>query len=138
LKLQERKSEIGAAGESIALNAEKQCLRTECGCPDPDRDVRQVSLEGVGRGYDIESTWPGHERSIEVKTSTRASAGFFVTANDWKVPAGLGRKAWLYRVRLEVARDGELESTMCDPMNSISESAFSPASWRVELQTSDD
>ena len=64
--LLERRSELGRMGEQIAFEDEVHRLKG-LGCPDPRNWVKVVAQEDVGRGYDIESWWHGHERCIEVK-----------------------------------------------------------------------
>ena len=133
----DRRSEIGEAGERIALKDELRRLRAEeIGCSDPERYVTQISLEDVGRGYDIKSTWPGHERCIEVKSSTSAGNDIFMSSNEWRVLKELGKKAWLYRVVVDANRGGEVVLRLNDPVSQISQENFSTAVWRVRLPKS--
>ena len=74
----DRRSELGRKGEEVAVRHEKDRLRA-LGCTSPDDYVEHVALEDVGWGYDIRSTWLGHERCIEVKTSSVAGADFYVS-----------------------------------------------------------
>lgn len=105
--LLERRSEIGEAGELLVL-AEELSRLAQLGCPDPRRWVQRVALTDVGRGYDIESTWPAHERCIEVKTTTGSGNDFFLTENEIAVLTDLGPRAWLYRVVLKPDGSGNV------------------------------
>lgn len=127
----ERRSEIGRAGELIAVKDELARLAA-LGCHEPDRWVERVALADVGRGYDIASTWLGHERCIEVKSSTSAGNAFFITENERRVLGGLGPKAWLYRVVVGFDGAGEVLARVCDPMGILAAAAFVPVVFRVD------
>lgn len=134
----DRRSEIGEAGELIALEYERARLRSkDIGCPDPDRYVKHVALTDVGRGYDIESFWPGNERCIEVKSSTNSGNDIFMSDNEKRVLTELGNKAWLYRVVVDADGDGEVVLRLNDPMNKIPDTNISAAVWRIQLPKSD-
>jgi len=127
-----RKSEIGKAGELIAVLDEFERLRT-IGCPEPKKYVNRVALTDVGRGYDIESLWPGEERYIEVKSSTSLDSDFYISDNERKILTSLGASAWLYRVHVH-EREGDLgvvTKRIQNPMSLISEEDMSPVVWRV-------
>lgn len=126
----DRKSEIGKAGELIAVLDELDRLRG-LGCPDPEKYVTRVALTDVGRGYDIESVWPGEERHIEVKSSTSPESDFFISDNERKTLAGLGNAAWLYRVHVQEGGQGSVTKRIQNPMKVIAEEAMSPVVWRV-------
>ncbi|MBK8324753.1 MAG: DUF3883 domain-containing protein [Betaproteobacteria bacterium] len=99
--------------------------------PEPDPFVRHIALDDVGAGYDIESTWPGHERFIEVKSTAGQSGEIFISAREREVLLAKGRHAWLYRVSL-----GEGEASVQeihDPMNLIPDEHFTPQVWRVKV-----
>ena len=85
----------------------------------------------MGRGYDIESTWPGEERCIEVKTTTRAGSDFFLTANERTVLGELGERAWIYRVEADGNHDGKIVARLNNPMDKIAEEQMTPVVWRV-------
>ena len=104
----DRNSATGRSGELIALADERGRLRDECGCPDPERHVEHVALTDVGRGYDIESRWPGHGRFIEVKASTAEGDEIFLSDREREVLAALGPRAWIYRVRVTSQGDGRV------------------------------
>lgn len=126
----DRKSEIGKAGELIAVLDELDRLRS-LGCKEPEKYVTRVALTDVGRGYDIESVWPGEERHIEVKSSTSPESDFFISDNERKTLAGLGNAAWLYRVHVQKEGLGVVTKRVQNPMKVIAEEAMSPVVWRV-------
>jgi hypothetical protein len=135
----DRRSVIGEAGELIALEYERARLRSkDIGCPDPDRYVKYVALTDVGRGYDIESSWPGHERFIEVKSSTNSGNDIFMSDNEKRVLTVLGDRAWLYRVVVDADGDGDVVLRLNNPMNKIPETNISTAVWRIHLPKSDE
>lgn len=136
----DRRSEIGVAGELIALKFERQRVgAAEVGCPDPEYYVKHIALTDVGRGYDIESTWAGHERCIEVKSSTSSGNDIFMSDNEWTVLEALGKKAWLYRVIVNKnGGDGEVVLRLNDPISKIPKDNISTAVWRVRLPRSDE
>lgn len=134
LLMQERKSEVGQKGELIAFIDELTRLHEECDCPDPRRFVTQISTDDVSKGYDIESTYPGHERCIEVKTSTIGVGSFYLSDNERNILKQLGPKAWLYIVKLEQDGSGRVVKRLQDPINVIPESAFEPVAWKVTLR----
>jgi hypothetical protein len=127
----ERQSETGRAGEFLVVQDELERLR-QCGCPDSERHVHRIAASDVGRGYDIESTWPGEERCIEVKTTTQAGSDFFITTNEREVLTALGPKAWLYRVVLKADGTGEVIARVPDPMGALPDTAFSPVVFLVD------
>jgi len=61
--LLERQSVVGRAGEVLVILDEQDWLR-HCGCPKSEGAVLRIAEGDVGRGYDVESTWPGEERCI--------------------------------------------------------------------------
>lgn len=126
----ERNSEVGKAGELYAVQDELERLR-ECGCSDPERYVSRVALSDVGRGYDIESTWPGQERCIEVKSSIQFDSDFFLTQNERQVLSTLGTRAWLYRVWLRVNGEGPALVRVNNPIAQIGTDQMMPVVWRV-------
>ena len=128
--LLERRSEVGQAGELLAVQDELSRL-AELGCAEPHRWVERVALVDVGRGFDIASTWPGHERFIEVKSTTSASGGLFITSNERRVLADLGEQAWLYRVVLKADGTGEVVIRLQDPMSALPPEAFEPVVFQV-------
>lgn len=126
----ERQSEVGRAGEMLVIKDELARLKNR-GCPDPERYVHRVAASDVGRGYDIESTWPGEERCIEVKTTTRAGSDFFLTANERAVLDQLGERAWIYRVEAASNREGKIVARLNNPMRKIAEAQMTTVVWRV-------
>lgn len=129
--LLERRSEIGEAGELLVLQEELNRLAA-LGCTDPGRWVQRVALTDVGRGYDIESTWPGHGRCIEVKTATGKGNDFFLTENEIAVLTDLGPRAWLYRVVLQPDGSGEVVARIQDPMGWLPDTALVPVVFLVD------
>lgn len=125
----DRRSELGRMGEEVAVHHERDRLR-KLGCTAPDDHVEHVALEDVGLGYDIRSTWSGHERCIEVKTSSAAGADFYVSVNERQVLKDLGDKAWIYRVA-PGASGLEVVDTICNPEKRIPEDRFTAQVWRV-------
>lgn len=125
-----RKSEIGNAGERIAILDEIGRLRS-VGCLEPEKYVSRIALTDVGRGYDIESVFPSEERYIEVKTSTTVDSDFFLSDNERKTLASLGEQAWLYRVHVRENNTGEVLMRIQNPMNVIKDEAMLPVIWRV-------
>lgn len=125
-----RNTETGNAGELIAVKDELERLR-KARCPEPNLYVKRVALTDVGRGYDLESTWPGHERCIEVKSTSRAGSDFFVTENERQVLSALGNRAWLYRVVVGADGGGAVMSRLQDPINRIDQEHVIPVVWRV-------
>lgn len=128
--LLERQSEVGRAGEGLVILDEQARLR-RCGCPKPEDYVLRIAESDVGRGYDVASTWPGEERCIEVKTTTRAGSDFFLTANERAVLGELGERAWIYRVEADGNHDGKIVARLNNPMRKIAEAQMTPVVWRV-------
>jgi hypothetical protein len=136
----DRNSATGRSGEKLALIDELTRLR-ECGCPDPEKYVEHIAQTDIDRGYDISSTWPGEERYIEVKTTTVASTNdFFLTENERQTLAGLGSKAWLYRVVLGKDISSGSIHRVKDPIRRIRAEEMRAVVWRigVSVLTSDD
>ena len=133
----DRNSATGRSGELIALADERGRLRDECGCPDPERHVEHVALTDVGRGYDIESRWPGHGRFIEVKASAAEGDEIFLSDREREVLAALGPRAWIYRVRVTSQGDGRVVQRLQDPIAKIPTEAMKPVAWRVRLPNDD-
>jgi hypothetical protein len=126
----DRNAQTGAAGELLVVLDELKRL-SDCGCPEPEKFVRRIALDDVGRGYDIASTWPGEERCIEVKSTTRAGSDFFLTENEIQVLASLEEQAWLYRVVIDGDGRGSVNARLRNPMNVISPEQLVPVIWRV-------
>lgn len=127
----ERQSETGKAGELMVVLDEMARLKA-CGCQEPEKYVHRVSESDVGRGYDVESNWPGEERCIEVKTTTSPGSDFYLTLNERNVLGDLGAKAWLYRVALDTQGCGAITLRLQNPLKSISEEQMLPVVWRVK------
>jgi hypothetical protein len=120
LLMQERKSEIGQKGELIAFMDELTRLHKECDCPTPKYFVTQISTDDVSKGYDIESTYPGHERCIEVKTSTTDVGSFYLSDNERNTLKQLGQKGLDLRrkARQRGQRRGGEAATRSDELDS--------------------
>ncbi|CAN7147632.1 DUF3883 domain-containing protein [Paraburkholderia hospita] len=128
---QERNSEVGKLGELIAVQDELERLR-QCGCHEPEKFVSRVAVSDVARGYDVESTWPGQERCIEVKASTQQDSDFYLTVNERRVLSELANRAWLYRVWVQEDGRGTVTARVSDPMRRINDSDFVPVVWRIQ------
>lgn len=128
----DRRSDVGAQGEGVAVFYEMERLRA-CGCPDPEAHVERVALTDVGRGYDILSSWPGQERCIEVKTTVNAGADFFITRNEMDVLGALGNQAWIYRVVLRADGSAAVDEVGPDPIARLraAPELMSPVVWSV-------
>lgn len=125
----DRRSELGRQGEEVAIRYERRRLH-ELGCTALDDHVEHVALDDVGLDYEIRSTWLGHERCIEVKTSSAASADFYVSINERQVLKDLGDEGWIYRVA-PGASGLEVVDTICNPETRISADCFTAQVWRV-------
>jgi len=125
----DRRSELRRQGEVVAVRHERDRPR-KIGCTAPDDYVEHVALEDVGLSYDIRSTWPRHERCIEVKTSSVAGADFYVSVNERQVLKDLGDMGWIYRVG-PGASGLEVVDTICNPEKRIPEDRFTSQVWQV-------
>lgn len=132
----DRNSKTGRAGELLVLQEEQQRLR-ELGCLNPEHYVKRVAETDVGRGYDVESTWPGHERCIEVKSTTFEGSDFFISENERHVLTQLGSAGWLYRVLVNADGAGRVVSRMQDPFGHISSQHMTPMVWRIAAEVLD-
>lgn len=127
----DRNNATGNAGEAAAMKFEANRLR-DAGCPDPKTYVRHVALTDVGRGYDIESTWPGHERCIEVKSTTRQGSDIYLSANELEVLEKLADKAWLYRVLVKADGSGVvIGKPLKNPVPALKAAGMTTAVWRA-------
>lgn len=127
----DRNSETGQTGEKVAIAYETDRLR-EARCPDPAAFIRHVALTDVGRGYDIDSTWPGHERCIEVKSTTRQGSDIYLSANELEVLEKLGDKAWLYRVLVKADGSGVvIGKPLKNPVPALKAAGMTTAVWRA-------
>ncbi len=126
----DRNAETGRRGEVAVLQHEYNRLRALTpACPNPEKYVTHVALEDVGAGFDIQTSWPGHERFIEVKSTTLEGGSFFLTRNELDVLEALADRAWLYRVTF--AKDGAptiLE--IQDPIPRL-RGRMTPTVWKV-------
>ena len=127
----DRKNETGLRGELFVVQDEVERLRS-CGCPEPKDFVHRVAAIDVGRGFDVESTWPGEERFIEVKATTRSGSDFFLTLNERNVLSELGDRAWIYRVIVDDSGNSYVESRLQNPIKYIKEDDLLPVVWRVK------
>lgn len=99
LKLQERRREIGLEGELFVLELERNALIAD-NMPDLARNVRRVSEEDIGLGYDIESfNSSGQRKCIEVKTTTTKGNTFELTRTELQTAHRLKDTYWIYFVR---------------------------------------
>jgi hypothetical protein len=126
----DRNALTGKAGELLVVLDELKRL-SDCDCPEPEKFVKRIALDDVGRGFDIASTWPGEERSIEVKSTTVAGSDFFITENECIVLSALGNKAWLYRVVVNADGSAEIAFRLRNPIERIASEHKSPVVWRV-------
>ena len=123
-------SEIGRAGEEIALAYEMDRLRA-LKCPNPKDHVRPLFESDVGRGYDIESTWLGQMRCIEVKSTTRLGSDIYLSENERVVLKALGDKAWLYRVLVTPDGGRVVGEPLRNPIDVLERSGMAVAVWRA-------
>ncbi len=96
-----RKTEIGNKGEELILAYERDRLNN-MGRPDLADKVKRVSLESDSFGYDIESYEDSKyttKRYIEVKATTGASDGFFLSANEWEKAQKYKEQYYIYFVK---------------------------------------
>jgi hypothetical protein len=127
----DRNALTGKAGELLVVLDELKRLR-DCECSEPEKFVKLISIDDVGRGFDIASTWPGEERFIEVKSTTVARSDFFITENECIMLSALGNEAWLYRVFVNADGSGEITSRLQNPIERIAFEHKTPAVWRVK------
>lgn len=126
----DRNSATGRQGEEAAYLWELQRL-VGLDCPDPKAFVQRCFEGDVGCGYDIECTWPGQERCIEVKSTTRLGTDIYVSENERVVLEALGRKAWLYRVLVTPDGSRVVGDPLQDPVRSLTKAGTTPAVWRA-------
>lgn len=132
-----RNAEVGRLGELKVFELECERVRS-FGCVDPERYVLRHFETDVGRGYDLETTWPGAERCIEVKSTSRAGSDLFLTPKECDVLENLGERAWLYRMVVagdEVTLSGE---PVQDPIPKLRTAGMVAALWRVADPTAMD
>ena len=127
----DRNAETGQAGELTAVLYELDRLAT-AGCPNPQAFVHRVSLTDVGRGYDIDSSWAGEQRCIEVKSTTRLGSDIYLSANELQVLERLADKAWLYRVVVDAdGRGAVVGSPLQNPVPALRAAGLTAAVWRA-------
>jgi hypothetical protein len=126
----DRNAETGKAGELAAELYELQRLR-DCGCPDPENYVERVALSDVGRGYDIHSSWPGEERCIEVKSTTRHGTDIYLSENEREVLEALADNAWLYRVTVTPEGSSVVGKPLQNPVPWLKAAGMTTAVWRA-------
>ena len=132
----DRNAETGKAGELGAVSYELQRLAA-AGCPFPQDFVRRVALTDVGRGYDIESTWPGEERRIEVKSTTRLGSDICLSKSEREVLRDLGDKAWLYRVLVTPDGAHVVGEPLRNPIEVLEKTGMTAVVWRVADPSTD-
>ena len=91
----------------------------------------------VGRGYDIESSWPGEERCIEVKSTTRLGSDIYLSENERVVLEGLADNAWLYRVLVTLEGGAVVGEPLRNPIQVFQKSGMTTAVWRVTDPSAD-
>jgi len=126
----DRNSKIGRAGEEIATAYEIRRLR-DLKCPNPEEHVRPLFEVDVGRGYDIDSTWPGEERCIEVKSTTRVGSDIYLSENERVVLKALADKAWLYRVLVTPDGGRVVGKPLRNPIGLLENLGMAVAVWRA-------
>jgi hypothetical protein len=126
-----RNAQIGRTGELAVFEIECERIRG-MGCVDPRRYVLRYFETDVGRGYDLETIWPGAERCIEVKSTSRAGSDLFLTANECKVLESLGERAWLYRMLVTQDEARPLGDPIQDPVPKLRAAGMSVVLWRVQ------
>lgn len=100
-RLNKIKSEIGKAGEALAVYTEVKYLQ-EAGRSDLAEKVRHVAKEGDGFGYDILSySLDEKERYIEVKSTTQdIDTPFNMSANEISFLKSNLLRSFIYRIKL--------------------------------------
>lgn len=97
-ELTDRKTEIGAKGELLVMEYERQRLRTEARYG-LIQELEHTSKKGDGYGYDIRSIENQEEIYIEVKTTTGNFDGnLFFTRRELQVMDKYKENYYLYRV----------------------------------------
>lgn len=134
--LQQHKADIGRVGELIALKEERQRVMDDYNCPEPENCVMLLAESHVGAGYDIESVFPGHERYIEVKSSTNDPKQFFITKNERDTLISKGAKGWIYFVKVDQdMQGGVVVSKIQDPLGTPSKVMLvEPSAWKASLK----
>jgi len=127
----DRNSATGRAGEVAALAFEINRLRAAA-CPDPEAHVHHVALTDTGMGFDIQTTWAGQERCIEVKSTTQVGSDIYLSSNELEVLEALADKAWLYRVLVRGDGTGSVIGTpMQNPVPALRAAGLTTAVWRA-------
>lgn len=99
LQMEIHNKKLGDLGEQFVFKYEVNCL-IAAGKPDLASQVRHVSTEDDGLGYDIHSyDVDGNEKLIEVKTTRGSkSRAFYITSNELTASKNLAENYFLYRV----------------------------------------
>jgi hypothetical protein len=131
-----RQTEIGNAGEYIALKYEIERLR-KTGIRNPEEYVEHVSKLNSAAGFDIWSR-PSKTsvRFIEVKASMSDSTSFFITKNEVDTLKEHGSEAFLYFVHVKDVdnRIGEVIAELQDPIKHLeSAGSLEPTLFHSEL-----
>jgi len=93
-----RQAENGRIGERLAMDRERQSLRT-AGQKTLAISVRWIAQENVAAGYDIESYFEdGSKKYVEVKATQGDGLSFELSANEWATSARLGNSYVIVRV----------------------------------------
>lgn len=116
-RIQERREEIGQAGESWVIEHERRYL-IERGKTELAAQIMRVSETSVGAGYDVLSfETDSSEKFIEVKTTALSKMEFFISAHELEIAKKLNGKYWIYLVS-EIFGAPKL-FTIQDPTNEI-------------------
>lgn len=119
-KILARQREIGKLGEDAALRHEFVRLH-DLGCKNPAAHIKSLSEDDVGAGYDLESSFNGVTRYIEVKSSVSKGDPFtlYLSENERETLAGYGDSAFIYLVFVDCtdSRNSRVIKEIPNPMN---------------------
>ena len=133
LDILNRQRENGANGELIAIEWEKNRLRS-CGCSVPEDFVIHTAKVNVAAGYDIHSNWNLEEdRFIEVKTTASRSKEFFMSENEKLILEEKSGKSFIYIVDLDSSgsNSGLVRETIKFDLDMFE---FEPVAYRVRIK----
>ena len=127
-----RQAELGAAGEQIAIDFERQRL-VKAGDAHPEIDW--VSKRNVREGFDIYSRSGKQQRFIEVKASSDSDNAFFITSHEYEVLKDLKEEAFIYRVHVEdpSVPTGNVFRVIQNPIHTLDEASFTAVLYKVQI-----
>lgn len=134
LKVKRAMEENGALGEEHVMESERRRLR-KAGLAHLAEQIRWISRESVGEGYDIESfEGDGSRRYIEVKASIGNANTFEMSNNEWLVARKLGTRYYICRV--SNVRSNPTSAWYRDPQTLEQQGQLqkTASGWRVTLR----